>query len=180
MNGIVRLKHIVNYKKVSYYSVVLDQDEETIDTALSLFEQFVNEQTISNSEKLNHILSWLREIGNKYGAQDNYFRNEQNQGEAVGLPPYKMGRQPVYTEDGETAPNNLRLYCHRLNASVVILFNGGIKTQAKAQDCSNVKTYFLLANQLTNIIDKAFYNKDIEWIDSDEDIYFEDDLILYY
>ncbi|WP_291867944.1 hypothetical protein [Maribacter sp.] len=180
MNGIVRLKHIFDYQKVCYYSVVLDKDDVSVEAAQSLFEHFVEEQTTANLEKLNHILSWLAEIGNKYGAQDKYFRDEQYQGEAMGLPPYAMGRPPVYTEDDETAPNNLRLYCHRLNSNVVILFNGAIKTQDKAQECPNVKTHFLLANQLTNIIDQAFQERDIIWIDSDTDINYEDDVILYY
>lgn len=180
MNGIVRLKHIFDYEKVCYYSVVLDQDEEPIETARSLFEHFVEEQTTANPEKLNHILSWLAEIGNKYGAQDNYFRDEQYQGEAMGLPPHAMDRPPVYTEDSETAPNNLRLYCHRLNPNVVILFNGAIKTQNKAQECPNVKAPFLQANQLTNIIDQAFQERDILWINLDKDIHYDEDMILYY
>lgn len=159
MNGTVRLKHIADYKKVCYYSVVLDQDNEPIEEASSLFENFVEKQTLSNPIKLNHILSWLAEIGDRYGAQDNYFRNEQYQGEAVGLPPKGMGRPPVYTEDGDTAANNLRLYCHRLNAKVVFLFNGALKTEATAQECPNVKPHFLLANQLTKILDQAFRKK---------------------
>ncbi|WP_299431146.1 hypothetical protein [uncultured Maribacter sp.] len=180
MNGIIRLKHVTDYQKVCYYSVIIDKDDEPIETANSLFENFVKQQTIDNLEKLNHILSWLAEIGNRYGAQDRYFRDEQNQGEAMGLPPYAMGRPPVYTEDGKTAPNNLRLYCHRLNPNVVILFNGGVKTEALAQECPNVKTHFLLANQLTKIIDQAFQNKDIKWINEDTDIDYDNNLILYY
>jgi hypothetical protein len=140
----------------------------------------VKEQTVGNPEKLNHILSWLAEIGNKYGAQDNYFRNEQQQGEAMGLPPYTKDRQPVYTEDGVTTANNLRLYCHCLNPKVVFLFNGGIKTETKAQECPNVKTHFLLANQLTNIIDRSFQEKDIIWTNDFTDIDYEDDMNLYY
>jgi hypothetical protein len=63
---------------------------------------------------------------------------------------------------------------------VVILFNGAIKTEAKAQECANVKSHFLLANQLTTIIDKAFQEHDINWINEDTDIDYDDDLILYY
>ena len=180
MNGIVRLKHITDYQKVCYYSVVLDKEDEPIETADSLFEKFVTIHTAENLEKLNHILSWLAEIGNKYGAQNNYFRDEQYQGEAMGLPPYAMGRPPVYTEDGETTPNNLRLYCHRLNSNVVILFDGAIKTQDKAHECPNVKEHFLLANRLTNIIDQAFRDKEILWNHNDTDIDYHEDLILYY
>ena len=180
MNGIVRLKHIADYQKVCYYSVVLDQDDEPNETAHSLFDIQIKEQTTDNPEKLNHILSWLAEIGNKYGAQDDYFRDEQFQGEAMGLPPNHKNRPPVYTEDGEIAPNNLRLYCHRLNSNAVILFGGAIKTKDIAQNCPNVKQHFLLANQLANIIDQAFQEKDIMWTDNDTDINYEDDLILYY
>ncbi|MEC7782167.1 MAG: hypothetical protein VYB38_02085 [Bacteroidota bacterium] len=180
MNGIVRLKHIVDYQKVCYYSVVIDEEDQPIEFASSIFEEFVRVQTINNSEKLNHILSWLQEIGEKYGAQDHLFRNEQYQGEALALPPYAMDRPPVYTEDGDTLPNNLRLYCHRLNPKVVILFNGAIKTQDKAHNCPNVKQHFLQANQLTNIIDRAFQEKEIFWTEDYNDIDFDDDLILYY
>ncbi len=91
-----------------------------------------------------------------------------------------MDRPPVYTEDGETASNNLRLYGHRLNPHVVILFNGAIKTEATAQQCPNVKTHFLLANQLTKIVDEAFQENDIRWNNEDTDIDYEDNLILYY
>lgn len=180
MNGTIRLKHIADYKKVCYYSVVLDQDDKHIEDVRSLFEKFIEEQTLSNPVKLNHILSWLAEIGDRYGAQDNYFRDEQYQGEAVGLPPYAKNRPPVYTENDKTASNNLRLYCHRLNPKVVILFNGALKTQDKAQECPNVKPHFLLANQLTKILDQAFQEKDILWINDDSDIDYYDELILYY
>jgi hypothetical protein len=180
MNGIVRLKHIGDYQKVCYYSVVLDQDDEPIETAQSLFENFVDIQTKENPEKLNHILSWLAAIGDKHGALEHLFRNERQQGEAVGLPPKGQHREPVYIENDETIPNNLRLYGHRLNENVVFLFDGGLKTKATPQECPNVKTHFILANQLTTIIDQAFQEKEIYWIDDDTDIDYDDNLVLYY
>lgn len=180
MNGIIRLKHINDYEKVSYYSVCLDYDDEQVQNVDSLFESFIKEQQINNQEKLNHILSWLAEIGNKYGAQTRYFRPEQQQGEAMGLPPKQYSKEPVYTEDDEPFPNNLRLYCHLLNENVVILFSGAIKTAETPQQCPNVKSHFQLANRLTNIIDKAIKEKDILWINENQDINYSDDLILYY
>lgn len=180
MNGIVRLKHIKDYQKVSYYSVVLDQDDEPIESTRSLFEEFVEQQTGTNPEKLNHILMWLKVIGEKHGAQEDLFRHEQYQGEAVGVPPEGVNREPVFTENDEAVPNNLRLYCHRLNSDVVILLGGGLKTSDKAQNCPNVKSHFILANQLTKIIDKAFQENEIHWIDNDTDIDYDNDLILYY
>jgi len=180
MNGIVRLKHIVDYKKVRYYSVVLDQDDEPIDTAKSLFDIFIEQQTLENQGKLNHILAWLEEIGIKYGAQENLFRPEQRDGEALGLPPKNFTKPPFYIEDGDTIPNNLRLYCHRLNSNVVILFNGAIKTEKNAQECPNVKEHFIQANNLTNILDIAIKDQDIRWIDDFTDIDYDDDLVLNY
>jgi hypothetical protein len=180
MNGIVRLKHIKDYQKVCYYSVVLDQDDKPIETAQSLFEEFVNTQTKENLEKLNHILLWLSEIGDNYGALEHLFRPEQYQGEAVGLPPEGKNRKPVFTANEETTPNNLRLYCHRLNPNVVILFCGALKTANTPQECNNVKRHFILANQLTTIIDQAFQEKEIIWINEDTDINCDDNLVLYY
>lgn len=180
MNGIIRLKHIQDFKKVCFYSVCLDEDEIPIDDVESLFELFVKTHEVENKEKLNHILSWLQEIGDKYGALDFYFRNEQNQGEAMGLPPRKASVEPVYTEDGEITPNNLRLYCHKLNESVVILFNGNIKTAETAQTCPQVRPHFELANKLTISIDNAFKEGEIFWILDNSDIDYSDDLILYF
>lgn len=180
MNGIFRLKHIQDFEKVKIYSVCIDDEDVPIEDTASLFEDFIDTHEIKNKEKLNHILSWLREIGNKYGALDFYFRNEQNQGEAMGLPPRKASIEPCYTEDGEITPNPLRLYCHRLNESVVILFNGDVKTAETAQTCPQVKPHFELANKLTVEIDNAFKEGEIVWIDDNTDIDYPDDLILYF
>lgn len=179
MNGIVRLKHIEDYNKVCYYSVCINQESESINNSESLFESFIREQENTENEKLNHILAWIKEIGNQYGAKESFFRNEQNQGEALGLPPNKIRRKPVYTEDGELSPNNLRLYCHRLNDNVVILFSGGLKTADTPQECPNVKPHFELANKLTVLIDEAFKNRELIWVDEFTDIDYSDDLILY-
>lgn len=179
MERILRLKHITDYEKVSYYSVVVDQDDLTIDDASSLFEQFIIQNEGTNKEKLNHILAWLKEIGNKHGAKTQFFRSEQKDGEAVGLPPTKYSLKPTYTEDGAVVPNNLRLYCHRLNEHVVILFSGGTKTQLKAQECPNIKTHFLQANELTNVIDGCM-NDEIQWNEDYTDIEYPEDLTIPY
>lgn len=180
MNGLFRIKHIQDYKKVSYYSVCIDKEESTTEDEISLFELFIIEQEKKNKDKLNHILSWLKEIGNKYGASYSHFRNEQYRGETVGLPPKQITKKPVYTEDGEVTPNNLRLYCHRLNDYVVVLLSGDLKTADTAQNCPNVKPHFILANQLSVSIDNAFKENEITWINDNTNIDYSDDLTLYY
>lgn len=176
----MRLKHVDSFRKVSFYSIVINQDEDDIEQATSLFEDFVQRMGSKYPKKLSHILAWLQEIGNKYGATQQYFRNEQFRGEAMGLPPIGIDRQPPYIEDGKNVPNNLRLYCYVLNESVVILFSGGIKTKDKAQDCPNVKPAFMDANRYGLLIDKAIQEGEIRWRRDGKDITFNNDLIIYF
>jgi hypothetical protein len=85
------------------------------------------------------------------GAKMKFFRHERD---ASALPPPGfdyLGRDDEY-------PNNkygLRLYCIRLNSSIVILFNGDLKTAQEAQKCKNCKRHFDLANRITRKIDEA-------------------------
>jgi len=57
----------------------------------------------------------------------------------------------------------IRLYCLYVSKNIVIHFNGGIKTKQKAQDCENVKRYFLEAEKLTAIIDSMIREREIEF-----------------
>ena len=124
-------------------------------------------------------------IGDKCGAQNQYFRNESETAETGALPPIRKYRGPVYVEVDEygnecTVPNNLRLYCMRVSDNVVFLFNGDIKTADKAQDCDNVRPHFRQANRLSALIDKAFIEKEIKWNDDYTDILLEDSILLYW
>jgi hypothetical protein len=174
VNKFAHIIPIKQYDKVSYYSVCIDGSEN------SLFNDFVQYHTVHNKEKLNHILEWLKQIGNKYGAQQHLFRPEAEIADTSALPPIGMEREPNYSEHGKVKANNLRLYCLRANQSVVFLFDGDIKTTKYAQDCPNVKDYFKKANQLTKAIDKAFLSKDIVWNDDCTEIDCEDDFKLQF
>ena len=173
MNIFAHIKPIARYDKVAYYSVCI-KDNET-----SLYEDFVEKQTVKNLDKLYHIQTWLRILGRKYGAKSHFFRNEANIADTSALPPAGRNREPLYLENGKKKANNLRLYCLKASPEVVFLFSGDIKTTNKAQDCPNVKSHFDLANRLTKAIDKAFKEKDIKWnedftlIAYDEDFEFE-------
>lgn len=147
MNIFAQIKPIARYKKVTYYSICLDNSKT------SLFEDFISCFKTTEREKLNHILIWMELIGDKYGATPNFFRPEGATADAAALPPKGTERKPHYTEGGNTKANNLRLYCLRANSHVVFLFNGGLKTKNKAQDCPNVGAPFRLANQLTKALE---------------------------
>ncbi len=159
MNTFVHIKPIARYHKVAYYSVCIN------DNKTSLFEEFICNHKIHNRDKLNHVLEWIKIIGNKYGAQLHLFRPEAAIADASALPPKGKDKKPSYTELGKSKANNIRLYCLRANESVVFLFNGDIKTAKYAQDCPNVKNHFTLANQLTKAIDQAFAERQIVWND---------------
>lgn len=174
MNTFAHIKPIARYEKVSYYSVSID------DGNTSLFENFIKKHTTENKNKLDHILNWLKEIGNNYGARTNYFRPEGETADTSALPPKGINRKPQYTEHGKKKANSLRLYCLRANESVVFLFNGDIKTDRKAQNCPNVKPHFKLANKLTKAIDTAFVDGDIVWNENCTEISYNEDLKIYF
>lgn len=157
MNTFAHIKPLFRYKKVAYYSIVVGYEND------SLYEQFVKKQTLENREKLIHIQTWLRTIGNKYGAQKHLFRNEAKGADTSALPPKGKNRVPTYIENGKTKRNSLRLYTFRASEKVVFLFGGDLKTKNKAQECTNVKDHFNLANQITKAIDSAFKDKEIRW-----------------
>ena len=173
MNTFAQIKPIARYQKVAYYSVCIN------DNKTSLFEEFINQHHKHNREKLNHVLEWIKTIGDKYGAQHHFFRSEAYIADASALPPTGKDREPCFTEFGKNKANNLRLYCLRANENVVFLFNGDIKTKQYAQDCPNVKKHFVQANQLTKVINQAFKDKGIEWNDDFTLIQYESDLKLY-
>lgn len=62
----------------------------------------------------------------------------------------------------------------------MFLFNGDIKTTHYAQDCSNVKKHFDLANKLTKAIDLAFVENEIVWNDDLTLINCSTDFKLYF
>lgn len=172
MNTFAHIKPIARYKKVAYYSVCMNED------VISVFEHFITCHENTEREKLNHVLAWIKQIGDKYGAQAHFFRPEAESADAAALPPKGKDRKPQYTEFGKAKANDLRLYCLRANEKVVFLFGGAIKTKQKAQECPNVKSHFKLANQLTKAIDNAFKEKEIKWIEGVSLIDVEDDFKL--
>ena len=177
MNTFAKLILIQRFKIVSYYSVQIEGED-------SFFEQFVNKHTIENKDKLNHIMAWLKIIGNKYGAEKDNFRPESETAYTLALPPKGVDRQPSYVEYNsesdyyENVPNNLRLYCSVINRNIVVLFSGDIKTAHKAQDCDKVRPHFKMANKLTALIDKALKDKYIKLNEDISELVFDDEFEL--
>lgn len=144
-----------------------------------MYEEFVEIQTKKNKDKLYHILKWLQVIGEQYGAQQRFFRNEANIADTSALPP-TGDIEPHFMENGKKKKNNLRLYCLKANKNVVFLFGGDLKTAKKAQECQIVKPHFDIANQLTKAIDQAFKDKDLRWIENDSLIEYDEEFKLHF
>lgn len=169
MNTFVKIIKLseFSYSKVKYYSVIL-YEKECIDENTEFYnflERMENEEKYEND--LINLLLWLELIGTDYGAQQKFFRPEGINSDTSALPP------PAYLQRvHEIEVNNLRLYCLRANENVVFLFNGGIKTTSKAQDCPNVGHYIKMANIITKKINSLF-NSDIKWNSDSTDISFD-------
>jgi hypothetical protein len=176
VNNFAKILIVQRFNKVNYYSVKLEEEN------MSLFGQFIEKHTKENKDKLNHILAWIKIIGDKYSAKANYFRNEAETADTSALPPENPNWEPTYIEwnnEKQTrTTNNLRLYTFRANDQVVFLFNGDVKTADKAQNCPNVWSHFRLANEITEAIEQCFRSGEIKWNSEHNDIEFLKDLEL--
>lgn len=138
------------FKKVHFYSVRLEGrvNSEFRDFQLRMAQK-------GNKAELAEINRYIENIGKKFGAFPNQFRDE---GAADGLPPpYHQ-----FVESDEPNDYGLRLYCIRLSPSVVILLNGDRKTNLKAQLCDNCRQHFDKANALAGKITQAIVDGYIE------------------
>lgn len=135
--------------KVTYYSV------RFVDKEVTEFEAFVQKHAhqADIQDEWADMMIWMQErLGQRSGAKKHFFRHE---GKADGLPPSAQHLDIHYDK-------NLRLYCLRISDHVVVLFNGGIKTTQKAQDCPTVKSHFSNAQYLAATITKAMSGRDRE------------------
>ncbi|MDX2429407.1 MAG: hypothetical protein QNK35_00650 [Bacteroides sp.] len=157
------------FRKVKYYSILIEGSEKTE------FEDFLSrmEEESKYEEDVVNLFTWLKLIGEHEGAKQKFFRPEGTISDAMALPP-----RASIMKSNVLLVNSLRLYCQRLNEHVVILFNGGIKTAAKAQDCPNVSAHFKQANRVAKQINDLFIEKEIIWNDSYSDIHFNKDLTM--
>lgn len=123
-----------------------------MDRQQSEFKDFFDR--IKGTEKdrieLGEILKWLKDWGEYEGANESYFKKEQAADRLYQPMAFTIKDDRSYDDFG------LRWYCYRANQNVVILFNGARKTSNKAQDCPNVKSYFLEAIELSKALDEAF------------------------
>lgn len=133
--------------KVDLFSVRFEGEEA------NLFERFVlrHREDEEIEEEFKDLMAWLERL-KRTGAEAHLFRHEQR---AEALPPRAKYLDFNYGK-------NLRLYCMRLSDRALFLFDGGIKTAQRAQDCPNVRQAFKEANELSEAIERMRRDRDLE------------------
>lgn len=174
MNNFVKIIRLseLRFKRVKYYSVLINSNLESDCEFFKFLEKFENEKSISDDLVL--LLEWIEQIGNYYGAQSKFFRNEACISDTSALPPPAA----VMRTSDIVVKGKLRLYCFRVSECVVFLYNGGVKTTQRAQECPNVKEHFKLANLISGSIQTALVEKRMKWNKNYTDIVYSPDLII--
>ena len=138
--------------KVDFYTIKLDDNE------LTEFELFVDKDFPEHESELEIIYTAIEEMQYR-GAKSIYFKDESN-----------ANAMPVVTKaimDSNKGDYGIRLYCIRLTDNLVVLLNGDIKTEPKAQDCINVKKYFKNAVIIATKLDTLVINREINFQETD-------------
>ena len=107
----VKLQSVAEAEKGSLFSICLEGD------SISEFEKFVQKHNESYSKDLNTILTAIKRMLEVSGFLERYFRPEGKYNDGVCALPIDSGK--------------LRLYCVRINDSILIAGNGGVKKGTK-------------------------------------------------
>jgi hypothetical protein len=132
-------------KQASIYSVIYDNDQ------ISLFDKFINENQNSFISELSSILVRLRVIGKKTGARESFFKlDEGDLGDGVSA---------LYDDPKK----NLRLYCIRYGASLIIIGGGGHKpkTVRALQNDPKLKAENLIMREVSKLIKDKMAEKSL-------------------
>lgn len=157
MNKFATIKRVRIFKKVAYYTVHFDEEEH------NEFEKFIlnHQNKLEIHNEYNDMLSLIERIGDETGALKRYFSRHERKSEA--LPPEWDELTPYERRLHVKWNHNLRLYCMRISDEMVFLFNGGVKTPGPitAEQCNVVRKYFRMANKLSQKIDEAMKDGEI-------------------
>jgi len=139
---------------VSFYTVRMERSE--VSETDKFMRKFNDDERYRNA--LRELVSLLlKTMGEQQGAHPVFFSRGENR--AVALPPSKARIGEITFEYPEFP---LRLFCYRISDALVILFNGGPKTAASAQQSEDLNMPFIQANEFVKRIEAAFRNEMIE------------------
>jgi hypothetical protein len=154
----LHIEEFITFPKVTFYTVRFERDSEMDEMSETdkFFHKFENNPKYTR--ELDTMSMFLKKIGEKFGAHKDLFRHERS---ADALPPkIKMMARFEFFDFFETDDIKRRLYCLRLSDSVVILFNGGFKTNDDPEKCDNVRPHFKDAQIFAKRINEKLNYKD--------------------
>ncbi len=151
MNTFAKLERVEGFpgNRVNFYSIKVENRDR------NEFEDFLARH-VSNTAVFEQLSFLYKKLENfsLQGVRRHFFRPE---GSFHALPP------PAKYLDVSFGRKQLRLYCLYVSPCIVILFNGGVKTKMKAQECDNVNRYFAEAGGFTKKIDEMIRNREISF-----------------
>ena len=137
----VRVKSIAQTAKCSLFTLYIDGESR------SEIEKFICKYTESYNRDLNVILTAIKHMLNVGGFLERYFRPEGKMSDGVCALPIQSGR--------------LRLYCLRLNDSILIAGNGGVKNAQRYEDCDELNGYVVDLQKLDKALKVAIKRGDV-------------------
>ncbi len=167
MQTFAKIEEFYTYKKVTYYSVRIEDDE--LNETDKFYERFMDDDEWT--EEFADLINWIEYIGEVEGASKSLFREEQG---AQALPPSRkeMNKRGRLFEIGY----NLRIYCIVINEEIVILLNGGVKESQTAQESPDLVAKFRLATKLNKLINDKIISRELliknKQITGDFDLFF--------
>lgn len=136
----------------SFYTVRWADNSHSETDRFFLNHEKATQPYSNEAYELLHLITQC--IGNTYGATDDFFDRTENQAQA--LPPMPKRSVPEILRLGKRFP--LRLYCFRISESIVVLFNGGIKSHQTSQGSKDLRLKFYEAQQFALQIIEAIKN----------------------
>lgn len=132
--------------KCSFYTVrTLDED---ISETEKFFHKYIQDKRLK--PYVVEIANLIEQvIGEKYGARNEFFREER---QAQALPPNNKIKKGII-EISIYPDSPLRLYCLKLSDACVVLFNGGEKTSQRAQDGKTSMAFYEANIYATRILE---------------------------
>lgn len=133
-----------DFTKVRFYTVKFEDEKQ------NQLDQFFSTYENGYSESIWDLKQWIGNIGERFGATNNWFRPEDN---VSALPPPSniVKKVDFKMKDSES---QLRLYCIVLSEEVVILINGGIKESQLTQKSPTCWNQYMFASNIAKQIEQ--------------------------
>ena len=139
---IVKLRSLCG-KKVSVYSIILEDDKHT------LFERFISEAQIAFPNELADLKNQIKVISEYTGIRDGFFDKPEG----------KFGQDIVALFDKK---KKLRLYCMQIGHVVLILGGGGPKTTRTFQEDPKLKVENDILRMVCDALDRRIKEREIK------------------